>query len=107
MFQRIGHPVQKLRRVAIGPLSDPDLRLGAVRELTERELAQLRKAAGPRGAAAMAPKGGGSPGAARARKDGGKPRGAAARAPKGGGKPRAAAARAPQGGGKPRRGRGR
>jgi 23S rRNA pseudouridine2605 synthase len=48
MFQRVGHPVQKLRRVAIGPVSDPDLPLGAVRELTEREVARLRKATPPR-----------------------------------------------------------
>jgi 23S rRNA pseudouridine2605 synthase len=45
MFQRIGHPVQKLRRVAIGPVADPDLPLGMVRELTEREVEQLRGAA--------------------------------------------------------------
>ena len=51
MFFRIGHPVQKLRRVAIGPLQDDDLPLGATRELTEAELAELRRvtrsAAGP------------------------------------------------------------
>ncbi len=45
MFQRVGHPVQKLRRVAIGPLADPDLPLGMVRELTEREVAMLVGAA--------------------------------------------------------------
>ncbi|HXO19311.1 MAG TPA: pseudouridine synthase [Thermoanaerobaculia bacterium] len=42
MFQRIGHPVQKLRRVAIGPVSDPHLPVGSLRELTEREVEQLR-----------------------------------------------------------------
>jgi 23S rRNA pseudouridine2605 synthase len=47
MFQRIGHPVQKLRRVAIGPVSDPDLPLGALRELSDREVARLRKAVPP------------------------------------------------------------
>jgi pseudouridine synthase len=41
MFLRIGHPVQKLRRVAIGRLEDPRLPLGAVRELDEREVAML------------------------------------------------------------------
>ncbi len=46
MFERIGHPVQKLRRVAIGPLSDPGLPPGAVRELTEREVEMLQKSAG-------------------------------------------------------------
>ncbi|HKH46595.1 MAG TPA: pseudouridine synthase [Thermoanaerobaculia bacterium] len=43
MFLRIGHPVQKLRRVAIGPLRDPHLLAGAVRELTEREVETLRR----------------------------------------------------------------
>jgi 23S rRNA pseudouridine2605 synthase len=47
MFQRIGHPVQKLRRVAIGPVSDPNLPLGSLRELSEREVAALRKAGPP------------------------------------------------------------
>jgi len=44
MFFRIGHPVQKLRRVAIGPLSDGALAPGDLRELTEREVDQLRRA---------------------------------------------------------------
>ena len=44
MFFRIGHPVQRLRRVAIGPLRDPNLRPGAVRELTEGEVHTLRQA---------------------------------------------------------------
>lgn len=43
MFLRIGHPVQKLRRVAIGPLRDPHLPLGALRELSEREVETLRR----------------------------------------------------------------
>ncbi len=42
---QIGHPVQKLRRVAIGPVADPDLPVGAVRELTEHEVEMLRAAA--------------------------------------------------------------
>jgi pseudouridine synthase len=44
MFFRIGHGVAKLKRVAIGPLRDPDLPLGAWRELTEPEVEQLRRA---------------------------------------------------------------
>lgn len=44
MFFRIGHPVQRLRRVAIGPLRDPKLPLGATRELTGSEVAMLRRA---------------------------------------------------------------
>jgi len=43
MFFRIGHPVQKLKRIAIGPLSDPALPVGALRELSEAEIRQLRK----------------------------------------------------------------
>jgi 23S rRNA pseudouridine2605 synthase len=38
MFQVVGHPVSKLRRVAIGPLSDPSLAPGDWRELTPREV---------------------------------------------------------------------
>ncbi len=43
MFQRVGHPVQKLRRVAIGPISDRGLAPGHVRELTEDEVRQLKR----------------------------------------------------------------
>jgi 16S rRNA U516 pseudouridylate synthase RsuA-like enzyme len=43
MFQRIGHPVQKLRRVAIGTVRDPGLPVGALRELTEQEVVSLRE----------------------------------------------------------------
>jgi 23S rRNA pseudouridine2605 synthase len=41
MFQAVGHPVSKLRRVAIGPLSDPSLGSGEWRELTPREVKML------------------------------------------------------------------
>ncbi len=44
MFFQIGHPVSKLRRVAIGPLRDPHLPVGALRELTEQEVRKLMKA---------------------------------------------------------------
>jgi 23S rRNA pseudouridine2605 synthase len=43
MFFQIGNPVQKLRRVAIGPLRDPELPVGALRELTEQEVRKLQK----------------------------------------------------------------
>jgi 23S rRNA pseudouridine2605 synthase len=43
MFRHIGHPVQKLRRVSIGPLRDPNLQLGSVRELTAKEVQALLK----------------------------------------------------------------
>ena len=45
MFFQIGHPVQKLRRVAIGPLKTPELEPGALRELTVREVEKLLKSA--------------------------------------------------------------
>jgi pseudouridine synthase len=43
MFAAIGHPVSKLKRVAIGPVRDPDLPAGAHRPLTPREVAALRR----------------------------------------------------------------
>ncbi len=46
MFFRIGHPVQKLRRVAIGGLQDPSLPLGACRELSPAEVEKLTKKTG-------------------------------------------------------------
>lgn len=46
MFFRVGHPVQKLRRVAIGPISDPRLKPGTYRELDRDEVACLM---GPKG----------------------------------------------------------
>jgi 23S rRNA pseudouridine2605 synthase len=49
MFLRIHHPVQKLRRVAIGPLRDPDLPLGAVRELKPREVVMLLRSSREKG----------------------------------------------------------
>jgi 23S rRNA pseudouridine2605 synthase len=45
MFFQIGHPVQKLRRVAIGPLRDAELPVGALRELSEQEVRKLLKSA--------------------------------------------------------------
>jgi 23S rRNA pseudouridine2605 synthase len=42
MFFRIGHPVQRLRRVAIGPLRDPYLKQGQWRELEDHEVDLLR-----------------------------------------------------------------
>ncbi|MEM7585884.1 MAG: pseudouridine synthase [Acidobacteriota bacterium] len=43
MFFRIGHPVSRLRRVAIGGVSDPRLPRGSWRELSEQEVEQLRQ----------------------------------------------------------------
>jgi pseudouridine synthase len=45
MFFQIGHPVGKLRRVAIGPLRDAKLPVGALRELSEDEVRKLMKSA--------------------------------------------------------------
>lgn len=41
MFKAVGHPVTKLRRVAIGPISDPKLTPGEWRELTKQEVKLL------------------------------------------------------------------
>jgi len=49
MFHRIGHPVQRLRRVAIGSVSDPALGPGGVRNLTRGEVERLRGAPAKRG----------------------------------------------------------
>jgi 23S rRNA pseudouridine2605 synthase len=46
MFDAVGHPVVRLRRIAIGPISDEQLPTGRYRELTPRELSALRRAAG-------------------------------------------------------------
>src|SRR6266571_1500122 len=43
MFQSIGHPVEKLRRVRIGSLEDQKLKPGAWRFLTAEEVNQLRR----------------------------------------------------------------
>ena len=41
MFQAVGHPVAKLKRVAIGPISDPKLTAGEWRELSKQEVKLL------------------------------------------------------------------
>jgi pseudouridine synthase len=49
MFKAIGHPVAKLKRVAIGQLSDAELQPGQWRDLSPREIRLLtRKEAEPR-----------------------------------------------------------
>jgi 23S rRNA pseudouridine2605 synthase len=45
MCEAIGHPVTELRRIAIGPLRDARLKLGAWRVLTTHEVERLRAAA--------------------------------------------------------------
>jgi 23S rRNA pseudouridine2605 synthase len=44
MFQRVGHHVEKIKRVQLGPLA-LDVEPGQVRELTKKEVAELKKAA--------------------------------------------------------------
>ena len=50
LFARVGHKVQRLTRVAVGPVRLGDLPPGAVRLLTKQEVAALRQAIaeGPR-----------------------------------------------------------
>lgn len=55
MFLHIHHPVHKLRRVAIGPLRDPDLPLGALRELRPREVEMLLRSSREKDKAAKKP----------------------------------------------------
>jgi pseudouridine synthase len=51
---RSGHPVEKLKRVALGSLRDTRLRPGEFRELTEKEVQRLRREARPASAARRA-----------------------------------------------------
>ena len=44
MCEAIGHPVTRLKRVAIGPIRDPRLTLGHWRELAPEEVKRLRTA---------------------------------------------------------------
>lgn len=44
MFLHVGHPVRKIRRIAVGPLRLGRLRRGQVRRLTDLELRRLRAA---------------------------------------------------------------
>lgn len=48
IFASIGHPVSKLRRVAIGPIRDEGLRPGDSRPLSPEEVAALRRFEKPR-----------------------------------------------------------
>jgi 23S rRNA pseudouridine2605 synthase len=46
MCEAVGHPVQKLARIRIGPLRDDRLKPGGVRDLTPQEVRALARAAG-------------------------------------------------------------
>src|SRR4051812_4836868 len=54
MCEAIGHPVDRLKRVAIGPLRDPRLKTGYWRDLSDEEVKRLQKAAAPDAAASGA-----------------------------------------------------
>ena len=45
MFESIGHPVGRLRRMRIGPITDEHIPIGHWRELDAQELTKLRRAA--------------------------------------------------------------
>jgi 23S rRNA pseudouridine2605 synthase len=44
MCEAVGHPVSRLRRVRIGPITDEHIRPGEFRDLSEEEVAALRRA---------------------------------------------------------------
>lgn len=46
MCEAVGHPVVRLRRIAIGPIRDERLRPGTFRDLTAAEVEKLKRAAG-------------------------------------------------------------
>jgi len=48
MCDAVGHPVDRLRRVRIGSLTDEHIRPGEFRELDAKEIATLKRAASPR-----------------------------------------------------------
>jgi 23S rRNA pseudouridine2605 synthase len=50
LCEAIGHPVDQLRRVAIGPIRDARLKAGAWRDLTADEVERLRRATDGRSA---------------------------------------------------------
>jgi 23S rRNA pseudouridine2605 synthase len=47
MCEAVGHPVQRLVRVRIGPITDRRLRPGTWRQLTSAELRALEEAVTP------------------------------------------------------------
>jgi pseudouridine synthase len=55
MCEAVGHPVQTLRRVRIGPLGDRKLRPGEWRDLTAEEIKKLKSSSRPPPAAARPP----------------------------------------------------
>lgn len=56
MFDAIGHPVRRLRRTRLGPISLRGLRPGAARDLTAAEVGALRRSARPASAPSLPPR---------------------------------------------------
>ncbi len=56
MFERVGHPGRRIRRLSIGPLRLGRMRPGEVRPLTEEELRRLRRAISEEAGADAAPR---------------------------------------------------
>jgi pseudouridine synthase len=75
MFARVGHPVQRIRRTAIGPLRLGRMKVGDLRPLTPAELDALRRALDASEARPAGPPGRGGPPAARPRRRPGPARG--------------------------------
>jgi pseudouridine synthase len=48
MCDAIGHPVERLKRVALGPIRDDTLKPGRWRDLSAREVARLKASTGDR-----------------------------------------------------------
>lgn len=67
MFQQLGHPVQKLRRIQVGPVTLGELQPGQSRELRPPEVQALRRQAHGHGEKAAAPRKQGNRGRPRTR----------------------------------------
>jgi pseudouridine synthase len=65
MFARVGHPVQRIRRMAIGPLRLGRMKVGDLRPLTPAELDALRRALDASETRSAVPSGRGGPPAGR------------------------------------------
>lgn len=73
MCEAVGHPVDRLRRVRIGPIKDEHIRAGEFRDLDDREVAALKRSATGTGKSTRGPSAGGS-GAPRAVRKAGRTR---------------------------------
>lgn len=61
LLARVGHKVQRLKRIAVGPVRLGELPVGAVRQLTKQEIEALRRAVASGPKDRSAPKGGKRP----------------------------------------------